>query len=276
MSPTRDHSPPGDGLVYPLPKEPPLPGVDMGESAPRPARPRRELDVYLTPVWAVRVLLARVPELQGETLLDPSCGDGRMAQELRGRFRTVLLNDLDPKCALTQSHRDACDPGLWLPAPDWSVTNPPFVAAGDIARAALQHARRGVALLLRATFLEPCAASPRAPRNGRQWLTRRPPTRLIALPRISFTGDGQTDSAGAWWLVWLRGPDRQWIAGTIEVADAQPDQQVLPASEGPPAEGHPQLTPAEDMARRIVAEVHHHEHTGDAALAVRDILLGRI
>ena len=69
-------------------------------------------------------------------------------------------------------------------------------------------------MLLRATFGEPCGPCPRAPRAGRQWLLRHPPKALLLLPRISFTGDGETDSAAAWWFLWGDG-----VEARIVVAD---------------------------------------------------------
>lgn len=195
---------------------------DLGPAGRREDR-RREGDVYLTPTWATSVLLERCAELRGFDVLDPCCGDGRMAVQLlaAGRFREVRLNDIAPPehaaSWVIASRKDAADPDVYLPAPDWVVTNPPFNAAGDIARVALQRARMGVALLLRATWLEPCGATKKSPRAGRSWLPRTPPTRIICLPRISFTGDGKSDSAAAWWMIWLR-QGGAWQRGGIEVA----------------------------------------------------------
>lgn len=167
---------------------------------------RRDLDRYYTPDSAVRHLLATFPSIGGGRLLDPCAGDGRMALELlrQRRFDVAILNDLDPE-APVPLHLDACDPDLYSMPPDWVVSNPPFTAAGDIAKMAIDHARLGVALLLRCTFLERCKASPRAPRNGRLWLADHPPTDLLSIPRISFTGDGNTDTAPTWWFLWRRG-----------------------------------------------------------------------
>lgn len=194
---------------------------------------RREKDRYLTPDWAVKVLLDREPGIRGGLLLDPSSGDGRMAAALAARFRAVHTNDIDPVAPAT-THKDATAGTSWIdphgnhwPQPSWVVTNPPFVHSSRIAWLALQHATRGVALLLRCTWLEPC--------RDRQWLAELPPTRLIILPRISFTGTG-SDSAGAWWMIWerqgLRGADgqRPWVHEDIQVVTRAQGagQEVLP------------------------------------------------
>lgn len=218
--------------------------IDPGPAAPRPDT-RRELDAYLTPARATAILLERVPELRGQTLLDPCCGDGRMALQLAARFSRVHLNDVHEErlahaegvlrsagAAVWTSRRDAADPALYVPAPDVVATNPPWNAAGDIARTALRSTRRVVALLLRQTWLEPCGASPRAPRGDRRWLVQLPPTRLINVGRISYSGDGATDSAPSAWFIWLREPGAPWQRGTIEIVGRDDGAQLaLPEGE---------------------------------------------
>lgn len=96
------------------------------------------------------------------------------------------------------------DDRVYAERPDWVISNPPFTAAGEIVWRALRaEPRAGVAMLLRCTFGEPCNSSPQAPRNGRLWLPAHPPTAILMLPRISFTGDGHTDSAPCWWFLWF-------------------------------------------------------------------------
>lgn len=205
---------------------------------------RRALDRYYTDESAVRTLMDRAPQIQGAVLGDPCCGDGRMARMLAPRFKTVLTNDINPQVQ-ADAHEDAVAwMGTGVGLIDWYVTNPPFFAAGDIARRCLDTAAAGVALLLRCTFLEPCGPShtcrkakrgkPAIPcgahrclRNGRKWITELPPTRIISLPRVSFTGDGQSDSAPCWWFIWERAPGGAWAAGSIEVTDLHTGQLGL-------------------------------------------------
>lgn len=166
---------------------------------------RRPGDRYLTPDWATAALLQAVPELGGELLIDPCCGDARMAKQVRSRFRGMLLNDIDPAAQAAGFHLDAARAESWaqwlsLAGVGWVVTNPPFSHAGAIAWHALQ-AGHHLALLLRITFLEPTQA--------RSWLTHRPPTAMVVLPRIDFIGAGTVDSATYAWLLW--GPVRPGI-----------------------------------------------------------------
>lgn len=107
----------------------------------------------------------------------------------------TALADKADKVTLEEPGMDAADLRLYDPRPCWVITNPPFTEASRIAHCALEHATEGVALLLRCTFLEPT--------QGRAWLVRRPPTAILALPRISFTGEG-VDTAPTWWFVWSR------------------------------------------------------------------------
>jgi hypothetical protein len=115
---------------------------------------------------------------------------------------------------------------------DWIVNNPPFSCAPQIIPLAFQHARVGIAMLLRLSFLEPVE-------NRGTWLNQYPPTHLIVLPRISFTGNRKTDSVTCAWMVW-----RKHDQGTITIAEnpkfAQPavgakERPANPASTSPPS-----------------------------------------
>lgn len=184
---------------------------------------RREGDRYYTPAWATQALLQHAPDLAGGTLYDPCCGDGRMARQLyeAGACEMCLRNDIDPRQTQAHRHEDATQVQTWIDAgnPDLVITNPPFCAAGAIARHALQHARVAVALFLRITWLEPCA--------GRTWLIECPPTELLILPRISFTGGGM-DSATCAWFIWRRGADGAWRRGTVALAAREESAGQLP------------------------------------------------
>ena len=165
---------------------------------------RRDLDFYPsgggrpaivggqpTPVWAARSLYRRLPQIQG--VAEPCVGTGDL---VAGRVDVRWTNDVDEQREATH-HLNAASPAAWgvFERVPWVVTNPPFNLAHQILACALDHATEGVAFLLRLSFLEPTE-------QRAHLLGRRPPTRILVLPRISFTGDGKTDSVTCSWLVW--------------------------------------------------------------------------
>ena len=159
---------------------------------------RRDDDAYYTPAWQTRALLAHQP-ITG-LVLEPCAGDGAITRVLRAAGLSVISNDRSQSWGL-----DAAEPELYVRScPDWVVTNPPYrmPTCRDIVRQAVAHARIGVAMLLRLSFREPTAHHhPRGP-----WLEAHPPSRVLTLPRHSYTGDGRHDSATTEWVIWLREP----------------------------------------------------------------------
>lgn len=199
--------------------------------------PRREHDAYYTPTGAVDELLKRRPILgrQGMVIAEPCVGSGAIAQLLRARGCLVVTNDLvqsieadvhdDARVVTTwnQLHmqarfrRDGSGTQWTHDKPiDWTVTNPPFVAAYEILKRAIEHSRVGVAFFLRLSFLEP--TEERGP-----FLAKHPPDELIVLPRISFTGDGATDSVTCAWMIWYT-QDTYRNTRSIEIAPTLGEQ----------------------------------------------------
>jgi hypothetical protein len=175
---------------------------------------RRANDFYPTPAWATDLLLQQAG-LCGDLCAELCCGNNDITRQLRasGRFSRVLTNDLD-KTRDSDTHYDAArrmtysryaDLGWAMPC--WVVTNPPFNAAAQIVPLAYDFATIGIAMLLRLSFLEPVE-------DRGAWLNEHPPTSMIVLPRISFTGDGKTDSVTCAWMVWEKSK-----TGTITVAE---------------------------------------------------------
>jgi hypothetical protein len=176
------------------------------------------LQWFPTPAWATEELEKRTPEIGlTHTILECCCGEGDIARVLRknqdrGRTgRNVFTNDIDTK-RIADYHRDVATEEGWngISPIDWVITNPPFNRAKEILPLALANCNIGIAMLLRLSYLEPCL-------NRIQWLQANPPKRVIVLPRISFTGDGRTDSVTACWVIW----------GNVE---ARPLEIVAPAS----------------------------------------------
>ncbi len=155
---------------------------------------RRAFDFYESPAWFIESLLDAEP-VHG-SVLEPCSGDQAIVRALSSARLAVLTNDINPR-RQADHHLDANDGVSWqsFPPVDWVITNPPFSTAFSMLQHAYGHARIGVALYLRISFLEPTLA--RGP-----WLEMHPLTRLIVLPRHSFSGDGKTDSVTGAWMVW--------------------------------------------------------------------------
>jgi hypothetical protein len=128
-----------------------------------------------------------------------------MAEVLRrDRGVAVVTNDINPEyhTDFISDAGDPCSP-IWhgLRAPyDWVVTNPPFTDVHRILPLAWEHCQIGVAFLLRLSYLEPA-------RDRAVWLEAHKSFMshlIIFNPRPSFTGDGNTDSVTAAWMVWRR------------------------------------------------------------------------
>lgn len=172
---------------------------------------RRKNDFYPTPEWATHELLKRVSV--GGTILECCVGDGAISRVLPAGARPsyVLTNDIDMG-RYSDFKEDAARPDGWETIANgisiaWVITNPPFNQAAQIVPLAYEHADEGIAMLLRLSFLEPVE-------DRGAWLNEHPPTSMIVLPRISFTGNGKTDSVTCAWMIWEKGK-----RGTITVAE---------------------------------------------------------
>lgn len=164
---------------------------------------RRPNDFYPTPAWATEVLLD-VLDLPSTNISFFECcdGDADISNVIRARWpRVVWTNDIAPMSIDQHYQLDAGDEANWIKhwsgrvGHDWVITNPPFNQAAKIVPLAHKYAQRGIAMLLRLSFLEPVE-------DRGAWLNANPPTGMIVLPRISFTGNGKTDSVTFAWMVW--------------------------------------------------------------------------
>lgn len=172
---------------------------------------RRKNDFYPTPEWATAELMKHV-SIRG-CVFECCVGDGAIARPLATDRTFVYTGDIDSGWS-PMVLGDANDKGFWDAAEslvsdwiDWVVTNPPFNEASTIVPIAYNRAAKGIAMLLRLSFLEPVEL------RG-AWLNEHPPTSMIVLPRISFTGNGKTDSVTCAWMIWEKGKQ-----GTITVAE---------------------------------------------------------
>jgi len=179
--------------------------------------PRIKNDAYYTPL-AVAQACVRVlhPHLRyGTSVLEAHVGGGAFFEALFFERPDVVLSamDIDPEAPGLEwaLHRKcpAIDADFLQTQPevDWIVGNPPYDNAQAHVEHALQHARQGVAFLLRLAFLE---SGKRAP-----FWHYNPPTSvhvLVTRPSFAFS---HTDSAAYGWFVWSKGnfakPTLGWI-----------------------------------------------------------------
>lgn len=122
----------------------------------------RALEFFPTPPWAARAGAELILRLDPEarSVWEPACGEGHMAHGLADYFPTLFRSDVHAHAGAEPfAVQDFLDPALDRqgydgPRFDWIVTNPPFSLASEFVRLGLHRARRGVALLARASLLE--------------------------------------------------------------------------------------------------------------------------
>lgn len=185
--------------------------------------PAHSLDYFPTPPWATRAL-CRLLEAQGQALhlmraLEPACGAGHMAMPLSESFDEVIATDVQDFRSAFPDQKAVCDftidPAFLDDRIDWVVTNPPFRLAEDFIRMALSHARVGVAMLVRTSFLEGKARF--------AGLFRETPPAIVAqlverVPMVKGRLDQGASTATSYcWLIWYVMPPGdgtrfEWIA----------------------------------------------------------------
>lgn len=156
-------------------------------------------DFYPTGQALTHELLKQV-KISGK-ILECCSGDGAIASLFPG----CITNDFHPLVGHEPTFKlDACNLDSWQAwqGIDWVVTNPPFSLAPSILPLALENARVGVAVLLRLSYLEPCA-------NRAQWLQKSADSLshlIIFNPRPRFRADTRgNDNVTVAWYVWQHG-----------------------------------------------------------------------
>lgn len=172
---------------------------------------KKHREQYFTPKSLTTALLQNI-KIEG-TVLEPCSGEGWIADVLDSYDLNVITNDIDEKFN-AQFNLDIEKESTWdtfkdsVEKIDFVITNPPFSLAAITMKQAFNLAKTGVALLVRLSFLEPC--------EGRdKFLVKHPPDQIIVLPRISFTGDGKSDSVTCCWLVWYK--DQRVVNNPVSV-----------------------------------------------------------
>ena len=181
---------------------------------------RDVLDRYYTPRWLVEALLEKI-DVGNRSVLEPCAGGGGIVLPIADRRPSTLdYSDVSESAAYSGPHWDfpAHDFGdqRW----DWVVTNPPYrtdrYTAADFVKKALTIADN-VAMLLRITWLEPCA-------DRAIIFDERRPRLVLVCPRASFVSPkigvgqrkGTTEHVTCCWYVWgpedaYRGSDLRWV-----------------------------------------------------------------
>jgi len=227
--------------------------------------PPDALDYFPTPPFATRALCeflqVELGDLGELTAWEPAAGEMHMARPLGEYFASVRASDVFPYLPeLELELIDFTFTGATEPDVDLIATNPPFVLAEEFIATALRKARRGVAMLVRTSFLES---------EGRhvELFTKTPPTyvlqfveRVVMLkgrlvrkgavdPGAAEVGRRASSATSYCWLVWLK-VDRadaeawdcdtrlRWIAPSFERLEREGDYPT-PTIEvlAPPADG---------------------------------------
>jgi hypothetical protein len=175
------------------------------------------LDDFPTPPWATRALcrwlddLSR-PPLECLSCREPAANRGHMVAPLREAFARVEASDVHDYGAGFPV-ADFLFPGP-LAEVDWTITNPPFRLAEQFIARALETSRIGIAMIVRAAFLEGVGRFERLfdtnpPSDVLQFSER------VVMHKGRLAPEGSTATAYAW-LVWIKGCEDStrlhWIA----------------------------------------------------------------
>lgn len=155
-------------------------------------------DLYPSPIKLIEAWL-KVPENTRhfdplDTMLECCDGFGDISNSLRAQGYDVEATDITDG-----SEYDATTAEYWEDrSPDWVFTNPPFNYATPIITNALSACNKGVIMILRASYLEPC-------KDRRHVLDSRISHISYVNPRPKFRADTKgTDSSTVVFITWLK------------------------------------------------------------------------
>lgn len=188
---------------------------------------RDSLDDFPTPPWAARAFVHHIlgeRRVAGETVWEPACGRGHMAQVLGESFAEVRCSDVhDYGYGAVHDFVSGIAP---VESVDWVITNPPFRLAEAFLERALTTARKGVALLTRTVFIESVGRfdrifGPRPPAIVAQYVERVPMVKGRVDPKAST-------ATGYAWVVWDKAHDGsftqlKWIPPSRKVFERPRD-----------------------------------------------------
>ena len=158
----------------------------------RRSEPPDSLDYFPTPPWATRAfivwLIAQGEDVAQLDAWEPACGEGHMSRPMLEYFARVRSSDV-----FSYGQHELIDflvTGSAEPDVDWIVSNPPFNLAVEFIRQALAKSRRGVAMLLRGSFLE-------GQERYRELYARTPPSEVLVFTERVVMLKGRLVRAGA-------------------------------------------------------------------------------
>ena len=165
---------------------------------------RRKDDFYpTTDDDAIAKLLKHWDIFEDSEIFECCSGEGHLVKQLELQsYRHVWRGDINS----TSHYFDATNPDDWKPYKgiEYVITNPPFNKVMEILPLAKDFSKYGVAMLLGLNFLEPC-------KNRVDWLIDNPISKIISIPRMSFTGDGKKAPRSTAWFVWDKQCNKQEI-----------------------------------------------------------------
>ncbi len=181
------------------------------------SEPHDSLDDFPTPPWAARALCAFLRDGPPLLFLDrlacrePAANRGHMVRPLAEYFARVEASDVHDYGARFPQ-LDYLFGALPLPI-DWTITNPPFRLAEQFIARARATSTHGVAMFVRAAFLES------AGRYERLFAVDPPAyvlqfTERVVIHKGRLAPEGSSATAYAW-LVWLGGADMRWREATL-------------------------------------------------------------
>ncbi len=184
--------------------------------------PLDSLDDFPTPPWATRALCEKIlwmsPNKKQWDCWEPACNRGYMSNVLKEYFETVYSTDVHDYGYGGIEDFLQCRPSANVA---WIITNPPFKNGAEFIEQAHRHARRGVAMLVRTSFLEG------ADRHRRIY-TNIPPSTVAQfverVPMIKGRLDKKASTATSYcWLIW----DKLAQGRTTELVWIPPCRKML-------------------------------------------------
>jgi hypothetical protein len=174
-------------------------------------------ECFETPHWAIDAILA--VEILTHSVVDPCCGDGRMAEAAKGKGYLVTAYDLHDwgyelgNCGAAYNFLARTVPF------DHDLTvfmNPPFSTACEFVDKAFELGARKVVAFQRWAWRES--------QGRRAWWERNPPSRIYlcgdratcwlkSVPQEKRKGRGSPTAHG--WFVWERGHPPGPLTGTV-------------------------------------------------------------